>query len=118
MNSRRAPATISALGATTGAVALVLGAWCGSAFASADVQAPRSELVSHTETSLHEILGDAEIASPAIRTIDAPAKQKDEGGKEDVTISESETPEIATRLPGVSASDSPRFRRQMYRTDI
>jgi len=102
VNSRRAPATISALGATTGAVALVLGAWCGSAFASADVQAPR----------------DDEIASAAIRTIDAPAKQKDEGGKEDVTISESETPEIATRLPGVSASDSPRFRRQMYRTDI
>ena len=117
MKTRRAAATISALSAT-GAVALVLGAWCGPAFASADVQAPHPELVSHTEASLNDILGDDEIASAAIRTIDAPAKQKDKGEKEDVTISKSETPEIATRLPGVSASDSPRFRRQMYRTDI
>ena len=101
VKTRRAAATISALSAT-GTAALVLGAWCGSAFASADVQAPR----------------DDEIASAAIRTIDAPAKQKDKGEKEDVTISKSETPDITTRLPGVSVSDSPRFRRQMYRTDI
>jgi len=100
VKTRRAAATISALSAT-GAAALVLGAWCGSAFASADVQAPSDE-----------------IASATIRTIDAPAKQKDKGEQEDVTISKSETPEITTRLPGVSVSDSPRFRRQMYRTDI
>jgi len=114
---RRAAAKISALSATS-AVALALGTWCGSALASADVEAPGAELVSHTETSLHKILGDDEIASAAIRTIDAAAKPADEDEKEDVTISKSETPEIATRLPGVSASDSPRFRRQMYRTDI
>ncbi len=117
MKTRRAAATISALSAT-GAAALVLGAWCGSALASADVQAPCPELVSHTESSLHEVLGDDEIESAGIRTIDSAARQKDEGEKEDVTISKSETPDIATRLPGVSASDSPRFRRLMYRTDI
>lgn len=31
---------------------------------------------------------------------------------------DSETPPTATRLPGVSPSDLPRFRRQMYRIDI
>ena len=100
VKTRKAPATISALSAT-GAVALVLGAWCGAAFASADVQAPSDE-----------------TASAAIRTIDASAKQKNEGDKENVTVSKSETPAIATRLPGVPVSASPRFRRQMYRTDI
>lgn len=116
MTTRRTPATISALSA--GAVALMFGAWCGPAFASADVEAPCAELASHTESSLHAILSDDAIASPGIRTIDSSAKQKNEGQREDVTISKSETPDIATRLPGVSASDSPRFRRLMYRTDI
>jgi len=117
VKTRKAPVTIPALSAI-GAVAVVLGAWCGPAFASADVQAPGPELVSNTENSLHEILGDDEISSATIRTVDSPAKKKDESEKEDVTISESETPEIETRLPGVSVSDSSRFRRQMYRTDI
>ncbi len=109
MNTRRTPATI---------FALALGAWCGLAFASADVQAPCPELVSHTETSLHEILGEDEITSPTIRTLDSTAEKKDDGEKEDLTILNSDVPEIATRLPGVSSSVSPRFRRHMYRTDI
>jgi hypothetical protein len=111
---RKTPATISA----SSAAALLLGAWCGSALASADVQAPGPELAAHTETSLHEILSDDEIASPTIRTLESTAEQDEAGENEDLTTLKSDAPEMTTRLPGVSSSDSPRFRRHMYRTDI
>jgi len=117
VNKRRAPATISAL-SVTGAVALAFGAWCGPTFASADAQAPNPELAAHTETALHEILSDDKINSPTIRTLESTAEQDDDGEKEDVTVLQSDVPKITTRLPGVSVSDSPRFRRHMYRTDI
>lgn len=117
MSIRSTPATISALSAT-GAAVLALGAWCGPAFASADVQAPSSEPTAHTETPLHEILSDDEITSPTIRVLEPTAEQGDEDETEDLTILKSDAPEMTTRLPGVSSSDSPRFRRHMYRTDI
>ena len=117
MSIRKTPATISTLSAT-GTVVLALGAWCAPAFGSTDVPAPCPELASHSETSLQEILGDDEISSPGIRTLDAATEQDTDSEKEDITILKSEIPKITTRLPGVSTSDSPRFRRQMYRTDI
>jgi hypothetical protein len=109
VNTRRAPVTISALSAT-GAVAIAFAAWCGPVFASADVKAPSPELAAHTDTPLHEILSDDESESGT--------RQDDAGENEDLTVLTSDTPEMTTSLPGVSSSDSPRFRRQMYRTDI
>ena len=118
MTIRRTPATISALSATGVSAVLVLGAWCGSAFASADVQANHPELTAHTESSLHEILDGDDVSSATIRTIDSSAKQNDESKTDDVAVLNAEIPDIATALPGVSASELPRLRRQMYRTDI
>lgn len=117
MSIRRTPATISVLSAT-GAAVLAFGAWCGPAFASADVQAPSPEPTAHTETSLHEILRDDEKTSPAIRALESATRQADEDETEDLTILKSDAPRMTTRLPGVSTSNSPRFRRHMYRTDI
>ncbi len=36
----------------------------------------------------------------------------------DVTVAVDELPETSLRLPGIAEKDLPRFRRQMYRTDI
>jgi hypothetical protein len=114
VNKRKAPATISALSAA----ALALGAWSGPASGSADVTAPCPELASHTDASLHEILSDDDISSSSIRTLKSTADKNDDGEQEDLTNLKSDLPRITTRLPGVSSSDSPRFRRHMYRTDI
>lgn len=119
MKTRRAPASISALSVTGVSAVLLLGAWYGPAFASADVQAPSPELTAHTESSLHEILDGDDISSSTIRTIDSSAEQDDDESKtDDVAVLNLEMPDIATRLPGVSASELPRLRRHMYRTDI
>ena len=118
MGLRKTPATVSALSAT-GAALLALGAWCGPVHASADVQAPGPELAaSNTETSLREVLGDDDIASSTIRTLESTVEQDDDSEEEELTILKSDVPAITTRLPGVSISASPRFRQQMYRTDI
>ena len=119
MKTRRAPARISALSVTGVSAVLLLGAWYGPAFASTDVQAPSPELTAHTESSLHEILDGDDISSSTIRTIDSSAEQDDDESKtDDVAVLNLEMPDIATRLPGVSASELPRLRRHMYRTDI
>ncbi len=117
MKIRRTQATITALSAT-GAAALVLGTWCGPAFASADVQTPSPELTSHTDASLQETIDEDDLRLPTIHTIDSSTKLENESKTNDVTILNTELPAIVTRLPGVSPSDLPRFRRHMYRTDI
>jgi len=114
---------------------LLLGAWCVPSLASTDIQAPCPELGTTTDASLHEVLSDEDVTMPTIRRTDtsdvvrlpAVAATKVESDYkdhdvssdlEDTALRNSKTAAIVTRLPGVSASDQPRFRRNMFRTDI
>jgi len=117
--TKRKSVLMNSVSGTTGMAALVLlGAWCGPTLASTDIPAPCPELVSHTETSLREVL-DEDLTTPAtVRTVEAATEQDEVEKSADAVIRNTEIPDIATRLPGVSASELPRFRRQMFRTDI
>ncbi len=140
MTTRKAVETHAVL-STTGMTALMLlGAWCGSALASTEAQMPcpelsKQELSAQSDAALQEILQADTAMSPFIRTIDSsdvvkPPALADAASEptideldstsdaEDVVSTISERPEITTRLPGVSASELPRFRRHMFRTDI
>jgi len=114
---------------------LLLGAWCGSALASTEIQSPCPEPSEQSEASLHEILDGDKVTSPTIRTIDssdavtpppladtaseqAIDEHDSENAHKDAASSSSEIPEITARLPGISSSELPRFRRHMFRTDI
>lgn len=114
MTTRKAAQKFAILSAT-GVSALLL---LGSALASTDIQAPCPELASHTESSLHDVLDEDEVTTPAIRTIDSSEKQEKVSKTTETSIPNTEVPDVATRLPGVSSSDLPRFRRHMFRTDI
>lgn len=134
MRTLKAPQTSVTRSAASIPALLLLGALSGSALASTDIPAPRSESDSHAE-ALHAILDDADIQSPLVRAVDsggpvAPGPVADTGTKstidENADVSEADDPllhdpslpEFTTRLPGVSANDMPRFRRHMFRTDI
>lgn len=118
MTTQTAPQKYLALRSSGISALMLLAACCGSALASSDIPAPPPELVAHTDTSLHGIL-DEEAAPPALKTLDS-SKTRGESKEdaEEVTLGDMEIADIATRLPGVSATDLPRFRRQMFRTDI
>lgn len=118
MTERKSALTNSVLGTTGMAALLLLGAWCGPTLASTDTIAPCPELVSHTETSLREVLDEDIATSPGVRTVESSTEQADSDESDDAVIRNTEMPDIATRLPGVSASGLPRFRRHMFRTDI
>ena len=66
----------------------------------------------------HEV--DSEVDVP----LTAPASQlsdtasADETAVDDVVDTEIELPPTAVQLPGISKENLPRYRRQMYRTDI
>ena len=62
------------------------------------------ELSAATRELLQEVFGDEE--------------QEDADVIDEADSTPSELPPTATRLPGVSEEELPRFRRQMYRTDI
>lgn len=131
MTTRQAPQrTISlSLTAIAGLCALSL-----SAFAANETQVPCPQLAAHEDASLHEILeGDAApgalqtMDSTNIATLPALAESSSEStdlevvetdSSDEATIPNTEIPDIATRLPGVSSADMPRFRRYMLRTDI
>ena len=124
MTTRKAPQTVAALWTTGFAALLLLGAWSGSALASSDIPAPCPEPTAQTDASLHYML-DEDATAPTLRTIDASesvasgdVNDEESEAAENATIRNTEMPDIATRLPGVSSSDLPRFRRQMFRTDI
>lgn len=131
MTTRKAAQQVQMLSATGIASLLLL----GSALASTENQVPCPELANDAETSLHAILDSADVTSPTIRTIesseavsptpvaDTTAKPTDEareatGNADQAVVGHKAIPEISARLPGVSASDQPRFRRHMFRTDI
>lgn len=65
--------------------------------------------------------GNEELSSPALAEATT-SKSQDNSDSETETeedaVPVSDPPETALRLPGVSEADQPRFRRQMYRTDI
>ena len=135
MEKETAPAraTFSAAGI---AAAFLLGSWCGPALAASgiDIACDRSDrsldnatvtatstLTAHTESELAEILDDDAVQLPALaeavtERLEEPAEVSADAEVE--AIPATETPAIITRLPGVSDSVLPSFRRQMYRTDI
>lgn len=128
-----AKATFSAAGM---AAAFLLGAWCGPALGSSGIDiacdrsdhsledatvAANSALAAHTESALAEILDDeaAKVAALADAVAERSIEPVDDGeGSAVEVIPASETPAMITRLPGVSESVLPSFRRQMHRTDI
>ena len=135
MTTRKARQTDAALSTTGMTSLLLLGAWCGAALASTEIPAPCPEPGKQTEASLHEILDGDKVTSPNIRTIDSsdvatPPPLSDtaseqsidehdsENDHKDAVSTSSELPAITARLPGISSSELPRFRRHMFRTDI
>jgi len=113
---------------------LLLGATCGSAIASTEIQAPCPESSSHSDV-LHTILEADQDRAPLVRTVDgnesvsqapradaetdrADSKINDGDQSVDSPVSDVTGPAYTTRIPGVSANDMPRFRRHMFRTDI
>lgn len=132
MRRQKAPQTVATPSTAAISALVLLGAWCGSALAANEFKAPCPETAQYAETALHAILDNNDVTSPSLRTVDsanavspapvadAAAKPNHEEGSDAdaVVIQRSAAPEISTRLPGVSSSDEPRFRRHMYRTDI
>lgn len=126
-------ATFSAAGI---AAAVMMGSWCGPALGSigTDIDCDASErrlgeaaiaatpaLAAHTETALADIFDDDPATLPAMPETVTKSKVEpaDEAATaEDAALQDSETPMMITRLPGVSDTVLPSFRRQMYRTDI
>ena len=133
----------NALASGPGLAALLLLNWClpGLAATGVDVECPETERESNFVTAVElptlaipslqidiaehgvdssanieaEIV-DPPLASPAANT----GSDEDEAATdiEGADATRNETAPTATRLPGVSETDQPRFRRQMYRTDI
>ena len=131
------------LGAT---VALLLGAWSVSALASNgfdahcaeatnELPAPEIptpslniEVAEHGMTQAASDMHAPEAASRSESSVlpalaDVPTKSSNDAAEEQSGADESANTAIepsgtAIQLPGVSEADLPRFRRQMYRTDI
>jgi len=118
VTKRKAGVSNSALTTSGISALLLLGAWCCSALASTETVVPRQEMIPDTDTSLRGGLEEELTTSPTIRTVESSDEQDDDSNPDDAAIRNTEIPDIATRLPGVSASDLPRFRRHMFRTDI
>lgn len=135
MEKDTAPA-ISGFSAARIAAAVLVGSWCVPALGSSGIDiacdaterslgdtavAARPALAAHTETALAEILDDDAIELPT--SAETVTRSNIESVEESVAagndaVPASETPAIITRLPGVSDTVLPSFRRQMYRTDI
>jgi len=85
---------------------LVLGSWCGSAAGSSGVAIPHGKDVK------------TQISQPAMAETVTESMVEDVEISDDANVRFSEFPRVSARLPGVPASVLPRFRRQMFRTDI
>ena len=65
--------------------------------------------------------GAEKISSPAlaeVADVSLDDSSESSSAEEDDAVPVNDLPETALRLPGVSEEQQPRFRRQMYRTDI
>jgi len=130
----------------SGAAALLFGLSCSFAHASNAVKSdcdeiseppvatasPASRLVlrmidyglTDSEADMKDPAADPateKVDSPALAdTSDAELHEQEESASNESSskVAADMLPETALRLPGVSDSDLPRFRRQMYRTDI
>ena len=69
-----------------------------------------------SSADIQEQIVEVPLAGPAVPSTDADDAAVPEVDEAETPINE--TPPTATRLPGVSETDQPRYRRQMYRTDI
>lgn len=142
MRTRQAPQAHLNLSATGISALLLLGFCCGTALASTDASEPCpemgepcSEMRDYDESSLREILDSDEITSSAIRVVEskssvaatavantrsnAPVAEHEKvADSENSADRSAPVAEITTHLPGVPETDLPRFRRQMFRTDI
>ena len=115
-------------------VLLGFSAWGASAIASSDIQIPCPELAAHNESSLPAVL-DVDVRAPSLQRLEAAtivtlppltesgdeadALRSDvDSSADEGALRNSEIPDLATRLPGISATDALRFRRNMLRTDI
>ena len=125
---------------------LLLGLACSSAFASNGfkldcdevnetlraVQIPTPSLVIRAvDHGLTDSAADMKdpASDPSVEKISSPAlaevadvslnnSSESSSANEDDAVPVNDLPETALRLPGVSEKEQPRFRRQMYRTDI
>ena len=129
MKTIKAPRTSVTRSAASIPALLLLGTLSGTALAATDIQQPCPEAAAKKDVLQAFVADDAK--GPLVRTVDAsePAAPAEDSKVESETASNAEdpvgtpasdssTPAYTTRLPGVSASDMPGFRRHMYRTDI
>ena len=135
MKSNRTHAASRSIGL---AALLIAGVWCIPALASngltkpsveasesmptAAIETPSPILTGKIDTPLHEI-GDKDAAKAGSKPVEitqSSPKSILEELKSDAEepIEDSELQGIAPRLPGVSNVSLPRFRREMFRTDI
>ena len=101
-------------------------AWCASALASSDIKIPCPELMVNSKPALPAVL-DQDVRTPTLQRLEAativtlpplsetgdaaeslPAEDEETG--DESGLRNNEIPDLATRLPGVSASDALRFR--------
>lgn len=82
----------------------------GPTDSAADMKAPA------TDPTVEKLTSPALAADAAETTLTD--REDSRSTKADTTVAADDLPETALRLPGVSEKDLPRFRRQMYRTDI
>lgn len=143
MKQENARAKFALAGATS---ALLLGLACAPSFASqgfksdcvemneapSSIELPaRSYVIRHVDHGLTDSAADMKdpAGNPIDEKVNSPALADVSDGSRDnaadtdaeekeVSVPSDDLPESAVRLPGVSEEDYPRFRRQMYRTDI
>lgn len=130
MKTVKAPRTSVSRSAASIPVLILLGTLSGTALAATDIQEPCPE-AADSAGALRALIPGKDAAAPLIRTVDgaetaAPARATKSDADSASVRDQSDTtaatdasiPAYTTRLPGVSASDMPGFRRHMYRTDI
>ena len=134
----------NALLSGSGITALLLTAWCAPSLAATgvDVECPESErqhklvaadielpqlvvpslkidVADHgvdSSAAIDDEIVDPPLTSPAVSSGDEDHDTSTDVKEADATLDDAAP--TATRLPGVSETDQPRYRRQMYRTDI
>ena len=76
------------------------------------------EARAQADATIAETVMAAEAALAEVADVNLNDGSDSSSAKKDDSVPLRELPETALRLPGVSEKEQPRFRRQMYRTDI